>query len=116
MRLELPFPPSSNRYWRNFRGQTVKSTEASEYQTRIKWIAKSKLGMDWRPLEGEVSLSIALYRPRRSGDLSNRIKILEDSLQGILYVNDSQVTELHAYRFEDKANPRAVVVVAAMPK
>ena len=42
---------------------------------------------------------------------SNRIKVLEDALQGVAFLNDSQVVELTAALAEDKANPRMEVTV-----
>jgi Holliday junction resolvase RusA-like endonuclease len=53
------------------------------------------------------------YRPQRRGDLDNRIKVLADALQGILYSDDKQVSELHAYLHDDKQNPRVEVEVWA---
>jgi Holliday junction resolvase RusA-like endonuclease len=60
-------------------------------------------------LSGDLRLFVDLYRPRKSGDLSNRVKILEDSLQGFCFKNDSQIVELYCRRFDDKANPRVEV-------
>ncbi len=54
----------------------------------------------------EVAVTLRVFRPQRSGDLDNRLKCLFDALQGVVYANDSQVVEIHAYRFEDKKRPR----------
>lgn len=108
MKITLPPPISANRYWRNFRGRTVVSAEASAYKKQVAWIAKAQ---GFTPLEGEVSLTVRWYRERKSGDLSNRIKILEDALQGVAYNNDSQIVRLVAERYDDKANPRVEVEV-----
>ena len=111
MRLILPYPPSANLYWRTTRrGHTYVSPEAKAYKARVRWLA---LGARVKPLAGPVSLSLAVYRPRRAGDLSNRIKVLEDALQGVAYADDSQVVELHALRLEDAADPRVEVTVEA---
>ena len=64
-------------------------------------------------LSGPVALELHVYRERRSGDLSNRIKIIEDALQGVLYENDSQVVELHAYLHEDRHAPRIEIEVTS---
>lgn len=32
----LPYPVSTNRYWRNFRGYTVRSKEANQYKEIVK--------------------------------------------------------------------------------
>jgi len=109
LRLVLPEPISSNRYWRNFRGRIVKSKEARDYQELVKIRARLQGA---KVMEGPVKLTIHWYRGRRSGDLSNRCKVVEDSLQGVVFQNDSQVTELHMYRYEDKGHPRIEVEVA----
>jgi len=107
-RLELPYPPSANTYWKLWRGRMVVSEEARRYKTSVKLRALTE-GV--RPIEGPICLSIAVHRPRKAGDLSNRIKILEDALQGVAYEDDDQVVELHAMRFDDKENPRCVVTL-----
>jgi crossover junction endodeoxyribonuclease RusA len=112
MTIELPLPPSANRYWRNFQGRTVKSQEARNYQAQVGWLAKVA-GLS-EPLDGDISVSLRVYRQQRRGDLDNRIKVILDSLQGIAYEDDNQVVELHAYRYDDKENPRVVVQVEAL--
>lgn len=106
--IELPLPPSSNRYWRNFRGRMVVSDEARAYKLQAGWLA---VAAGAQILEGALSLSIDVYRARKAGDLDNKLKVLLDSLQGILYKNDSQIVEIHARLFDDKHNPRAIVSV-----
>lgn len=112
--LTVPYPPSGNRYYRKFRNHMVKSPAARQY---TKDIATSCLEFGLEPLTGEVKLSIDLYRPQKSGDLDNFGKILRDALQGILYVNDKQIVEIHDRRFDDKAKPRAEIrVIQLSPK
>ena len=113
MTITLPPPPSANRYWRTFRGRTVVSAEAKAYKEQAKWLARAA-GAEL--LTGDVSLTVRWYRERKSGDLSNRLKILEDSLQGILYENDSQIVRIVAERYDDKHNPRVEVEAAAVSK
>lgn len=58
-----------------------------------------------RAATGPVALWIVWGRGRRSGDLDNRTKALQDSLQGLMFLSDSQVTELHAFRRESPRQP-----------
>jgi Holliday junction resolvase RusA-like endonuclease len=68
-----------------------------------------------RPIqEGEVALLITVFRPRKTGDLDNHLKVLLDSLNGVAYKDDKQVAEIFISRFEDKENPR--VEVRVMPR
>ena len=109
IRLTLQSPPSANRLYRNVRGKTLKSQVARQYMRQCKRDASQQVGRP--PLVGDVSLTLHWYRPAKRGDVSNRIKIVEDALQGIAYENDKQVAELHVYRHEDKDAPRLEVEV-----
>lgn len=102
--LTLPYPPSANRYWRMVRGHMTVSADAKAYKDGAGMVARHQ-GM--APFTGTVALHIHLYRPQRSGDLDNRVKILADALKGIAYNDDAQIVELHAWLHDDKKNPRA---------
>ncbi len=108
--LTLPYPPSSNRYWRsiviNGSVRVLVSTEARKYKKAVQSIAGT-----FPLLTGPIGIIVRIYRPKRIGDLGNRIKVLEDALQGVLFANDSQIVRIEATRHEDKANPRAEVAV-----
>lgn len=109
-RLVLPMPPSTNRYWRNFRGMTVISAEAKAYKAGAAESAKAQGAV---VLDCPVSVTVWVYRGRKAGDLDNRLKVVLDALQGICYANDDQITEIHAYRHDDKGNARIEVEVEA---
>lgn len=109
MTLTVPYPPSANRYWRTFRGRTVVSAEAREYKRQV-WLTALTQTKE-KPTAAPVELILRVYRPRRAGDLSNRIKVLEDALIGIAFEDDSQVVRIMAVRREDKKNPRVEVEV-----
>lgn len=115
--LTLPFPPSANRYWRNVKGRMVKSAEARAYRDEAGFLTLQQTYQTegrGKPLTGNVKVVMDFYRPARRGDLDNRIKVLLDSLQGIAFENDSQITEIHARRFEDKVNPRVQVSITSV--
>lgn len=112
--LTLPYPPSSNRYWRNVQGRMVKSSEARDYETLVMASVIEQLGYMPEATSLPISFTYKLYRPQKSGDLSNRIKILEDNLQGLLYLNDKQIIELHGFRYDDKHNPRVEVLIESL--
>lgn len=97
--LELPYPPSTNRYWRTFRGRTVPSKEATLY----KKLVKEKVG-ERELCSDEVAVTIQL-RPKitRQGiaskvciDLDNCLKVILDAVQGIYIVDDKQVKMIMA--------------------
>ena len=56
-------------------------------------------------------VTLRWHRPAKRGDLDNTTKVTLDALNGIAYSDDSQIVELHAYRFDDKDNPRMEVEI-----
>jgi crossover junction endodeoxyribonuclease RusA len=106
--ITLPYPPSLNRYWRAFSGRVILSKEARAYKATV---ARLCTGTD--PHTDRVALFIRVYRPAKRGDVDNILKALLDAMQGHVYMNDSQVVELHVFRLDDKARPRVEVEVAA---
>lgn len=106
----LPLPPSSNRYWRKTRtGNVYLSEAAKKYISDVGVLYGSKALID-----KNISITLKVFRKIKSGDLDNRIKILFDAMQGVVYKNDSQITEIHAYRFDDKSNPRVEVKIVEL--
>ena len=81
----------------------VLSKDIKEYRERCATMAF----MQWRrpPLSGKVGLKADVYMDLR-GDLMNREKILLDALQGVLFVNDSQVVDMRMVRHLDRNDPR----------
>lgn len=113
--LTLPYPVSANLYWRTRviaprKGgafvSTYVSEEAKQFKTAVALEARAN---SVRPLVGEVEVELHLYRPQKTGDLDNRIKVLLDALTGIAYADDDAVVKIIAERHDDKHRPRAVV-------
>lgn len=103
IKLILPYPPSVNSLYATFRGRRIISAKGRKFKSDIAVIAK-KQGA--RVLSGDLSVTFRVFRPRRIGDLDNRLKISQDALKGICFADDKQIIEIHAFRFDDKANPR----------
>lgn len=101
----IPYPPSLNKYWRTFKGRVYLSSEAKKYKSDVRKIFEAS-NVDLLKEDKMVILHIDVYRPRKIGDLDNTLKGILDSLNGCLYVDDRQVVEIHARRFDDKENPR----------
>lgn len=110
-RITLDYPPSSNRYWRVYNNHVVRSTAATAYIDHVGSIC-ALAGI--QPLDGDVAVTLRVYRPMRRGDLDNRIKIVLDALQGFAYMNDEQVVAIHATRHDDKVNPRVELEIARL--
>ena len=105
--FEVPYPPSANKYWRVFRGRAVKSVEARNYALSI----RALWPRDVPPAIGPVAVTLDVVRPSKRGDLDNSAKVILDALQGLAYLNDSQIVELHMYRSDNKKAPCVVVTI-----
>lgn len=134
VRLVLPYPISTNRYYRSYvprgrsRGVVVVSEEAREYRRRVEAIARDA-GIT-TPMHGRISIGLDLYpeRPKdwekrarknpclwdnsvRSIDLDNALKVVLDSLQPSVIPDDKMVWRIVAERKEPDGDARAVVTV-----
>lgn len=119
--LSLPYPVSVNRYWRQYRGRMVVSAEAKQYKSIIRAIA-TQHGIG-APLGGDIAIEMA-YHPRRpkkwrggpvrAFDLSNVVKIAEDALNGVAWLDDRQVAALTVRRAEPVPDGALVVTWEAM--
>lgn len=102
--LTLPFPPSANEYWKSSRGRgPVPSAEAKAYKAAV---ARLAVTGGLLPLFGPVTVVLTAYRPRRSGDLDNVLKVMNDALNEVAWLDDDQVVNITAARADDAANPR----------
>lgn len=107
-RFTIGLCPSANVYWRMWNNHMVLSGEARKYKKEIAEVGRT-LGIV--PSKRPIALSLWVYRARKAGDVSNRIKCAEDALCGVAFDDDAQVVEIHAYRRDDKENPRIEVEV-----
>lgn len=109
--VTLPYPPSFNHYWRSGPRGIYISAEGKQFKGRAR---ATLMPLRLAPIAGPVTVTMDFYRPRKTGDLDNNFKCLLDCLQGAAYLNDSQIVEIHARRFDDKENPRVEVTVKAV--
>jgi len=111
--LVLPYPPTLNNLYatviRKGKPIRIQTSAAKNYKATVALIARAA-GYK-KPEAGNLMLLLDIYRPRRSGDLSNTIKVIEDGLKGVAFFDDSQILYIIARRFEDKTRPRAEVQI-----
>ena len=96
----LPFPPSMNTYWRNFRGRTIIGKEGRAFRENvIQYVIDNNI-----PKFGDRKLKITLIlRPRdkRKIDIDNRIKAVLDALEHAgVFDDDFQVDHIEMIRGE----------------
>lgn len=110
MRLELPFPPSVNHYWRTFRGRMLISEAGRAYRVNVQ---AAMLSQRAPRLEGRLSVHVELHPPdKRRRDIDNSMKGLLDAMaHGGAYVDDSQIDRLTIYRCNPVPGGQAVVTI-----
>lgn len=130
--LTLPYPISSNRYWRavTIKGHAVMvpTKEAKAYKAEVAWLAKAA-GIG-QPHAGRIALTIRLYpnlpqdwakRARKDPhtwddtvqciDLGNCEKVLSDALNGVAWVDDKKHRRILLERMEPDAKGARVELV-----
>lgn len=118
-KFKLPYPISSNKYWRNVRGHMTVSTEAKEYKNIVGWLAK---GAGVKMLSGNVFLQILLHpKTKKNGeasnvrvDLDNVLKVTCDALNGIAFIDDKQITKIHLEIGQPIVNGGLSVTIASL--
>lgn len=108
IRLVLPYPPPLNHMYGNRGGKRFYKPALIDFRESVAIACRMASCV---PIDGPVCVTAHIFRPRKAGDIDAPLKSLLDAMQTFCYANDSQITELHAYRLDDKANPRAVVTV-----
>lgn len=103
---EIPVPPSANRYWRVANNRIIVTDEARNYKQEVFYKLKNIV----EPLRQDIAINVTVFRRYKKGDLDNFLKIMLDALQGILYLNDSQIVEIHAFREDDPTKPHVKVL------
>ena len=65
-------------------------------------------------LEGPIKVELIVYfRSKATSDIDNVCKATLDSLTGVLWKDDRQIVELHAYKQQDKTYPRIEITVSS---
>ena len=111
MELQLPFPPSVNHYWRNFRGRTIISKAGRDYRADVcATLAGSAGGKP--PFIGRIALAMDAFPPdRRRRDLDNILKASLDSLACACIFEDDENIDLLLVRRKSPDAPGHLHIV-----
>lgn len=92
--LTLPFPPSTNTYYRNVGGKTLISAAGRTYRAAVADQVLIQRGA--KRLAGRLAVEIVAHVPdKRRRDLDNMLKSALDSLTHAgVWLDDSQIDEL----------------------
>lgn len=114
--VELPYPPSVNRAWRQGGGKMYQPKEVENYKLQAAWTAKAAGA---RVLTGDVCVTATLHpKATKKGeaskvrlDLDNICKIVLDSFNGVCYTDDRQITRIVLQVGDPKPNGGVTVVI-----
>jgi len=88
----LPESPSANTLTRRSGTHVHISAEAKAYKEAIRMLTmRYRRGAECAFPSGDLRLDLIWHRSRKAGDRSNRLKVLEDALQGTIYADDKQI-------------------------
>lgn len=101
----LTKPVPVNQKYGVINGRMLLQKKYRDIKEAIAWEIRS--GWKGEPLTEDVALNVIIFfGNNRANDIDNYLKIILDAAEGILFENDSQITELHVFKEYDKENPR----------
>ena len=108
--ITVPWPPSVNRYWRQFQGRMIISAEGRKYREAI--IQQVFIEGLVKRLTGDLRVTIEAFRPdERRRDLDNLLKSTLDALAHAgLYEDDSQIRDLRIYWAAEKGGKLNITI------
>ncbi|WP_447556570.1 RusA family crossover junction endodeoxyribonuclease [Vreelandella sp. EE22] len=114
--MNMPWPPSTNRIWRNVGKNTVLSKEARLYRNRALGELLAQ-GAAHKKIAARVAVDVTLHPDNaRSFDIDNKLKSLLDALTyARVWLDDGQVDEISIRRSSEyRKGGQAVVAIRAI--
>lgn len=99
--ITLPWPPSVNHYWRNFKGRMVLSEHGREYRKSVlKSVLINHDARNTKFGESRIAVHIVANPPdKRRRDIDNLCKgVLDGLAYAGIYQDDSQIDDLRVTR------------------
>lgn len=112
IRVDLPWPPSVNRYWRSVNGRVLIAAAGRRYRTDVELLMRlaGRVGIGNSPVIVSIQ---AFYPDARRRDIDNILKAPLDALTHAgMWDDDSQVEELSIRKAGmDRHNPRLEITL-----
>lgn len=105
--------PSTNRYWRFSKKSGVRvSSDAKKFKDYV-YLSYLSQNKNRKKIAREHGVAIKIYwfcnKKCNGGDLDNKIKILLDALESVVYENDNQICSIEAHKFTNMGKNVMVV-------
>lgn len=109
MRLELPYPPTVNTYWRANGHRRYISPAGVKFTQEVSLIVKSQKPKTFG--DKKVAIRVIIHpRSRRKFDLDNTLKAILDALMKAgMYDDDSQIEYIEIARGDKVDGGKAVI-------
>lgn len=113
--LTIKVPPSVNHMYIHKRnGQKILTTAAKQYIKTIQDLCKKEMKkQNWKKDKESVWYVMDMYfyfQDKRKRDSHNCLKLLMDSLEGLLFTNDYFILPRIQYVTLDRENPRVEII------
>lgn len=108
--LDIPLiPPSVNSCFRNYKGRVIKSKLYREFNQQMELYFTDK---KYEILKGDIKVDIIFYKTtKRKYDIDNRLKALLDCIEGKVFIDDCQISELTVRKHTDCTYNRTIVKI-----
>ena len=108
IRLSFDLPVSVNKMYTRGGTGVILTNEARIWKRYAALVAKNQWGFE-PPLKGNIRMEYHFCGSQLDAD--NGLKLCNDALNGIAYVDDRQITEMHVYITRKDKNPRLEIEV-----
>jgi len=89
------------------------SKDGKDIKDSYQWQARSQVKIS--PLGSDLTVTMEIFMgTKRKCDIDNFNKLCFDAMSGILWIDDSQIKELHIKKGYDKENPRISLQVSEL--
>jgi crossover junction endodeoxyribonuclease RusA len=111
--LNIPMlPPSVNNYWKRTKSGGLYLTPKAKIFKKAVWAIYNRLPEKrFFSKDLKVSVSIIFFQKRQS-DIDNRIKAVLDSLQSVVFANDSQVQVLSVLQMNPSSLEETQIIIS----
>ena len=109
----VPGEPVPKARARTVRGHSYTPERTLRAQQAVAWEARRTWKLS--PMRGSVRLGL-VFRcgSRRRTDIDNLAKLVMDALNGVVWEDDSQIEELHVYRFRGNEATGTTITVSSL--